>query len=342
MAVVAAQAVQAADTTTNLLNLAMKKLLAFFALTLLISGAWAAEPTHLFVAGANVRIRSEGNTSGKVVATLPLGTWAEILEIGQEKANLVGTSDFWYKIRDENNNEGWIFGGLTLKCSGQNKYSAALELVRHRLEQYGRPINEAEQLYSFAKKLLAQSKNPEEKGKAELAKLLSFQLILNTLSAMMQGSENTHPAIQENKNDIYYHESAGQHYISPEVFWKLAEKYKPATIADDIAWEATKQQLPGETEGDPTAILAMLGLSEVKYLKTFPQGKYVNQALETITYSLQEMPAGLKGYFSGEFAVYREPFLQELAELVKTVNSCNGEKAKILELVKEVEKAAKN
>lgn len=308
----------------------------------IISVISMAEPTHLFVSGANVRIRSTGNTSGQVVATLPLGTWAEIIETGTEKQNLVGKSDFWYKVRDEKNNEGWIFGGLTLKCNADEKFITAAELVRLRVEQYGRPLEEAEQLYTFTQKLVGQATIADDLARAELAKLQSLQLILNTLSAMMRGSDESHPAQKENSKDIYYHESAGQFYILPEVFWRLAEKHKNTAIADDIAWEATKQQLPGETEGDPTAVLAMLNLAEARYLKLFPRGKFVKQALETVKISLKEMPAGLQNYFSGEFVSYRESFIKELSELVEAVKNSDGEHSQVLKLAEEVKKAALN
>jgi hypothetical protein len=301
-----------------------------------------AEATHLWVSGANVRIRSAGNTSGQVVATLPLGTWAEIIETGAEKQNLLGSSEYWYKIRDENNNEGWIFGGLTLRCSLVEKYSVAANLVRTRYERFGRPIEEAEQLYSFTKKLVKEATNNEDLAKAELAKLQSLQLILNTLSAMMKGSDESHAAIKENRDKIYYHESAGQFYISPDVFWKLAQKHAKTSMADDISWEAARQQLPGESEGDPTVILGMLSLSEVEYLKSFPSGKYVSQALETIKYSLEEMPTTLKGYFNNEYADSRNSFLEQLNELKEAVKNCKGNKAGILELVESVKKAAMN
>lgn len=319
----------------------MKKILLFSLMFLTCLGAFA-EPTHLLVSGANVRIRSAGNTSGQVVATLPLGTWAEILETGAEKQNLLGSTDYWYRIRDENNNEGWIYGGLTMRCNLAEKYSVAASLVRTRYERFGRPIEEAEQLYSFTKKLVKNATNEEDLAKAELAKLQSLQLILNTLSAMMKGSDESHAAIRENRDKVYYHESAGQFYISPEVFWQLAKRMQKTSMADEISWEAARQQLPGESEGDPTVIMGMLSLSEVEYLKSFPAGKHVDQALETIKYSLEEMPTTLQGYFTSEYADSRESFLKQLEELKQAVTNCRGNKKGILELVEAAKKAAMN
>lgn len=290
-------------------------LFVFIALFLGLSLTLQAAETHLFVSGANVRIRSNGSTSGKVVATLPLGTWAEILETGSEKQKLLGKDEFWYKIRDENRTEGWIFGGLTLRCTPETKFKTAFDLINERSELYGKPIEEVEQLYSFSKKMLGQARQNNDKAMMELGKLKALQQILNTLSAMMKGSDANHEAIKENKDDIYYHESAGQHFIYPEAFWKLAQTYKDDAIADEIAWQAARQQLPGETEGDPMAVLSFISTSEGKYLKMFPNGRYSAIALENIKLSLEDMPNFLNGYFTSEYEASKKAFLADLSDL---------------------------
>lgn len=303
-----------------------KRFYIILSLFTLISCFAIAQETHLFVSGANVRIRSAGNTSGKVVATLPLGTWAEILQIGTKQQKLVGKNDYWYQIRDEKNNEGWIFGGLTKRCTLEQKYETASNLIFERIESYGRPIAEAEQLYAFANVLLKQATTDEEKALMELGRLQSLQFILDTLSSMGKGSETTHFALKDSKNDVYYHESAGQQYLYPKVFWSLAEKYQQTPAGDLIALRASKQMFPGETEGDPIAELSLLCWSDIKYLQMFPGGKSANTILKNIKATLEAMPDGFsEGYFSVEGSdEYRNAFLTDLATVEKTIKNCSS------------------
>ncbi|MEW6711378.1 MAG: hypothetical protein AB1403_16255 [Candidatus Riflebacteria bacterium] len=321
----------------------MKKTWLILVLFFCATAGFADEPTHLLVSGANVRIRSDGNTGAKVVATLPIGTWAEILEVGTQKQSLVGKDDFWYKIRDENSNEGWIFGGLAEKCSAEQRFSAAASLAMSRLEQFGRPIEEAEQLYNFCQKLVKLAANPDDQAYSKLAELQSLQLILNTLSAMGKGSDDSHPVLKSRKDLIYYHECAGQYFISPDIFWDLAKLYPGSEVGDLISWEAAKQQLPGETEGDPTALLVVLSLSEAEYLKGYPSGRFVENAVETIRVSMESMPNSLINYFEGEAASGRGPFIEQLGELEAIIKSCNSKnRLKLLDLIEQVKKAAEN
>jgi hypothetical protein len=45
-----------------------------------------------------------------------------ILAITEEKDTVGGLSDYWVKIKDENNRTGWIFGGYTSVERGGPKY----------------------------------------------------------------------------------------------------------------------------------------------------------------------------------------------------------------------------
>ena len=302
----------------------LKKALGVF-LLIGIASVTLAQETHLFVAATNVRIRSLPTTKGKVVATLKLGTYGQITAKSNEQEKLIGKTDYWYKIKDNDNAEGWIFGGLTAKANESTKLSVAAELIQKRLKMTGKPIKDEEQIYEFAKRAkLFQGEN-EEKARLEMLYLDSIQKIFDSLSMMGKGFETNHKTITENKELIYYHESAGQHFVSPRAYWALADKYKAFPgIAEEISWKAAEQQLPGETEGDPTLMLAFFAESHLKYIERFPLGPKANKILKYGEGICLDISQSIKGYFAPQYEEAKQEFLRTLKEIEMAAKKCKN------------------
>ncbi len=314
----------------------------FIILLSFISTQIYAQETHLFVAATNVRIRSIPSTSGKVTDTMPLGTYREILGISKEQDELIGKKDFWYKINGIKNTSGWIFGGLTEKANASNKFKVASDLIISRLKLQGKPLKDDEQLYNFAKEVRNQTVVPEQKAKLEMLYLKSVQKIFDSLSMMGKGFETTHPSIKENAENVYYHESAGQHFVHPNAYWTLESQFANLPgIAEEIAWIAANQQLPGETEGDPTMTLMFYLESYGKYIKKYPVGPNADKAVEIAAAYLEGMPEGIKGYFKPEHETFKKEFILSLSDLENSLKRCKdtGDRSKALSIIKAIRKA---
>jgi hypothetical protein len=88
--------------------------------------------------------------------------------------------------------------------------------------------------------------------------------------------------IKKNEDEIVYNDPAGQWLVRSDKFWELAEKYKDVPIADDIAWAAATNPIPGECEGFVNCYLFWIRLSNGRYLEKFPNGKHREEAMKEI------------------------------------------------------------
>lgn len=299
----------------------MRKIFIFTILFFLtaFSAATAADPSNVYVSAAFVRIRATPSTSGQVVTMLPLGTWGKVLERSKEKQNLMGKSDYWYKI-EANGKQGWIFGGLTVPASEDERFSTALDLISSRLEMQDKPIEDQVQLYEFAASVKELASHSAEKAKLELAYLKTIQNVCQKLSLEGKGSDTSNSVIAGNQDKVYMHECAGQHYVNPSAFWELSEKYSDfPQAADEIAWAAALQPLQGETEGDPSAMLSFLELTKIKYLEKFPSGTAVEAALKDAAESFSYIKSGLSAdYFADETYVSKKDFIERVKKVEQT------------------------
>lgn len=292
--------------------------------------ATAAEPDFLFVAATNVRIRANPATSAAVAATLPIGTWAKIVEKSAEKQDLLGKKDYWYKISADSQ-QGWIFGGLTLLASEDERFSKAIELINSRLTMTDKTVEDFTQVYEFASKIKELASHSAEKAKLELAFLKSIDGVCSALSRASKGRESTNKAISENPKIVYSHECAGQHFVEPSAYWELAEKYSdfPA-MADEIAWAAANQPLQGETEGDPAAMVAVFELSTAAYIEKYPKGNYLSEAFERGAETLKYVTDALTpDYFAPTATEDKRMFTESLNKLEKVAMNCPESPAKI-------------
>ena len=60
---------------------------------LLTAISFAGVPEYVYVAGTFVRIRDKASTTGKIVATIPIGSWGKVLEVSSKPEKLLGKDD---------------------------------------------------------------------------------------------------------------------------------------------------------------------------------------------------------------------------------------------------------
>jgi len=137
---------------------------------------------------------------------------------------------------------------------------------------------------AFAAGTYAQTpaKADEAKAKAELKKLLDLRARLEQIPFNGEDKEPHKSFIKQNDKKITYNEPAGRWIVRSEMFWELREKYSRLKVADDIAWEAAQNPIPGECEGYMNCGVYLGQITAVKYLGYYPAGKHSKAALDEL------------------------------------------------------------
>lgn len=76
------------------------------------------------------------------------------------------------------------------------------------------------------------------------------------------------------------HEPAGQWIVRHDYILAVHEEFKDTAAADDILWFATENGLPGECEGDPSCHAVVANMLYGDYLRRYPSGRHVDDAVE--------------------------------------------------------------
>jgi hypothetical protein len=151
----------------------------------------------------------------------------------------------------------------------------------------------AAELADAAKTAAANSKDPETKGEMELARLRAIQIALYSLPAepVKRAAEPYASWLKAQGKQIFADEISGAYLVSADSFWKLADRYKKAAIGDAIAFHAANNALGGECEGSMACHSIASLHSEGEYLKRYPKGAYVDQAVGMVNGMLKSLLA---------------------------------------------------
>jgi hypothetical protein len=246
-------------------------------------------------------MRDTAATSGKIVATLPIGIWCKVVAESDKDETLLGKTSRWYKVLSEDKQEGWVFGGLALLTSSDDRISAAIQIIDSQTAADNKSAEDLMQTLDFAEKTKEMASHSLEKAQLETAFLRVLNRIYSALSMAGKGSDSKHPAVKNYPALCYYHEPAGQHFVKADAYWDLAEKYADIVeAAEEIAWQAAKQPLPGESEGDPDMMIYFFENSLGRYVESYPEGKHVSEALETAAGILEHAAENLSYYETSE------------------------------------------
>ena len=297
------------------MSVRMRLFCAVFLFFVAVAGL-ASEGQGLFIAATNVRMRKAPAVAAEIVDTLAFGIAGTIIEKSAAKESIAGHEDFWYQIKTEKGSQGWVFGGFTRTFNDAGRASAAADLIFTRLQNDKLKLEDASQVYDFAAAQLKIASFSADAARIELAFLESIEAVLTQLGNDEKEPGAKHRAKDENQSLVYMHECAGRHFVEPEAYWKLVDKYAAfPDAADDIAWVATSAQQQGETEGDPVALMSRFENSHARYIKRFPGGRHITGALdagnEILAYVAENITAD---YFGENDGAERSALIEQLAE----------------------------
>ncbi len=134
----------------------------------------------------------------------------------------------------------------------------------------------------------------------EYKRLVNLQAALRKIPMDRQNKEPHRSFLKRNDKDIVYSEPSGEWYVRSDRFWALQKKYKTLAIADQIAWTAAENQLPGECEGYIPCHLSVVRMTYGEYLSLYPNGKYsrkaVQKSVEFLGYMADDAVSAKKNY----------------------------------------------
>jgi hypothetical protein len=262
-------------------------------------------PMKLIVTTISEPLRSTPNPNAEIIDKIKLGT----------SLSAFGKSDGWYLVRYSNGLEGWISAYAVAAFDKTEKLMLQIS-ERNYNEQID--FNQALELTEFLTQAINQSTTPEAKAKLELLKLRTIKQALTKISPNDQKQEPYRDFLKKYKEIIVYDEVNSKWIVTSKAFWNLEKKYSGLPIADEIAWEAAQNPLPGKCEGDLVCMLFQIRVTNAEYLRLFPNGTKSTEALEKLISSLEEIISN-----GNIYPVSKDQFSDLMIELKTIVTRLN-------------------
>lgn len=172
----------------------------------------------------------------------------------------------------------------------------------------------------------------------EFKRLKTLQAALKKIPMEKMETEPHKNFLKKNDKEITYSEPAGQWYVRSELFWNLRERAKALPIAEEIAWTAAQNPIPGECEGYINCYVYICAITSGRYLGFYPNGKHSKQAVTEIVERLEQLAADDSQYDGPTEDSDRGELKKHLAELKAQISGTGHiEKEKALSLITKLE-----
>lgn len=240
------------------------------------------EKPRRIVSGTAVRLRAMPSVTAAEVGKLALGTIVDELEVGAREEKIGARSSRWYKVALPDGRSGWIFGAFTQPLSAQDRDGTFIRLAQERLALEKQTPNELLELHQFLRSATPSGATDSSRACLEFHALLTLNRYLREASQAVK-LEALPPGIAPYAGDLDYSEPAGMYMCKYNIFWNILERLKDHPQADELAWKASQQPIPGETEGFLELMIAQANETSGRYLRAHPVGAHVGEALNNIT-----------------------------------------------------------
>jgi hypothetical protein len=286
---------------------------------------------------ANVRARALPNTSAEEVTKLQIGTIVQELEKSPGKEKIGNAEDYWYKVSLPDGKMGWVFGSFTLPFVAGNRAEIYKRIASERLKIKDANFADAADLARFLTLAMTEVGDKNSLAWIELARLLAMKQAGDAIPIDKQEQAPYRAWLKANASSLVYSEPSGMWLVKSDLFWNLQKKYIALPIADQIAWEGAQNYLPGECESDISCHLSALNRMEGKYLKLYPKGAHVEEALSSLLEDLEGLTELLKTS-EKPGAEERKYAAKDLAELRASITkTTSAKKAQALQRLAQFE-----
>ena len=240
-----------------------------------------ASSEQIIITAAASRIRQQPKLNSP---QLSFGKLGKTLPVFEKNAA-------WYQVEYETGKTGWIS-----KTIARNYEAASRdEIYREIAEKYSRDktldLTTASEILEFLRVAQALVKGDELKADFALKRLRLLHTALKTIPLGKSQQSPYKAFLKANENEVVYSDPSGEWYVRSELFWELHSKNISLAVAEDIAWAAAQNPIPGECEGYVNCNLYHIRATDGEYLNFYPNGKYSRIALKNISDLLSVMVA---------------------------------------------------
>lgn len=252
------------------------------------------ENSQAIVAVTAARIRTEPSTNAAEVRRVKLGTLVKVLE----------ENPTWYKVQfaDSSKQSGWISKQLTNNFEENRREEIYRQIADRHFKTDKPAFGDAAEIYEFLTRAEDEIKTPALSSELGFKRLLTLRAALKAIPFGKASEKPYSDFLKTNNKTIVYSEPAGEWYVRSELFWDLRKKYSKEPIAEEVAWTAAQNPLPGECEGYINCYLFVLRETDGEYLTLYPNSKHSEQSLKNIQNLLDPIAAD-----SAEKKIYTGP-----------------------------------
>lgn len=287
---------------------------------------------QIIVTDVSARIRSQAKSGAPEITHPKLGTILKVVE----------KTPAWYRVRFSDGSKtssGWISAISVNDLNAAAKDQIYRQIADRYYKHDGMDFTTASELYEFLNGVSTNS-GAADSAELDLKKLLALRAALKSIPTGKSDENPYREFLKAHEKDVVYSEPAGEWYENSNLFWDLHKRNEKSPLADQIAWEAAQNPLPGECEGYVNCYLFYARMTSGEYLSLHPTGKNNLEALNNITNFLEPIAAGIGGNssYSGPTDVTdRAEFNNLIAELRTIISRLPlTEKEKPLQLLKKI------
>ena len=269
------------------------------------------------------RIREQPKTNSAQLSLVKIGKTLPVAE-----KNVA-----WYRVEYADGKRGWISKTTVKSYETESRDEIYREIADKYSANETLDFATASEVSEFLR--TAQALVKKDALKADLG-FKRLQILAAAMRAVPFGKDEQPPYknfLRAHEKEVVYSEPSGQWLVRSELFWELHAKFTRLPIAEEIAWAAAQNPIPGECEGYVNCYLYALRATDGEYLNFYPNGKYSKKALTNITNLFEPMVTDLT-----EKSVYTPPsdisdraefnrFLTELRTIISKMPSIEKNKA---------------
>ena len=192
----------------------------------------------------------------------------------------------------------YVHASLVRTFTAATRDTVREALIRERLAREGEGFAAADALIGLVEAWGSQYQDPETRARYALYRMKAIARAASIGERGALRSRLVH-ILAESSPMFVYNEPAGSWMLRDEYIWQVYATHKDTAAADDIAWFAAENDLPGECEGYLPCHLAWTDRLQGEYLRRHPRGRHVEAAIDRVRFITTMLGDPPKTMFEG-------------------------------------------